>query len=181
MWSSPGRPVQQVLLGLGTGAGQACEHFIPLSSSPFRNSTATDPTRPHLSFGLFCAQSNFFPSPQSPSPPHPVSFTIPGIEQGPLHALPWLVQLALKPSWGPVQSLSCSLSDIAQLHALCQPQRTVLFSPHQGLGPFNPHTHTPGDRPGLALRPVSQGLGLDLTKGCNEPRLGLPSREPPGL
>lgn len=164
LWSSPGRPVRQVLGAWVLVQGIWALHSLEVQ--PFQKSHCRVTPCPHLSSGLFQAQRHFCPFPQGLSTPLPLVFHNPRDGAGLCtQFLCGWVQLALKPScWGLVQSLSCSLLGIAQLHSLCQSQKTVLFSPHQGLGPSVLHTSTHPHtrrwaRPRPATSPPRPGLG----------------------
>lgn len=133
----------------------------------------SDPTLPHLSFGLFQAQRHFLPSPSgSPQPQPPRSFTIPEMGQGPAHCSPVGGSSWLSESAGVLSSPCAVLSPTLHNCMLCASNGGLYCSPHiktQAPPVLHTHAHTrrwARPRPD----PVPQGLGLDLTKGSNKSR-----------
>lgn len=143
---------------------QACGH------SPFRNSTAHrsyQPRPPPLLWAVSSSEAFLPLRLRLPQPWPPCSFTIPEMGQGPAHC-----SSVAESSWLSAQLWSCPVPKPFSLRR-CTIARSVpalencTVLPPSRLGPLqfftHVHTHTPGDGPGLALPPVPQGLGLDLT------------------
>lgn len=98
-----------------------------------------------------------------------------------LHAVPlWLIQLAVRASWGPIQSLGCSLEYCTIRHSVPVPQgvRPLWSSP-------GGESHIPGAGPGPtprlpALQSGRPGLGRNskgkrALKGREEGSLSFPA------
>ena len=129
LWSSPGGPVRRVAEGVWA------LHFCDLQFFPKVGCPVVPP--PSLPWA-------FLPLLGLPPAQPPAVFHNPRDWVGPcmLFLCAW-VQLALKPSWGPVQSRSCSLGHCTTACSVPAIENcSVLSPPHWG--PSSPsHMHTP--------------------------------------